>query len=40
MNTLFTEAKPQDRNELVREYKLALAAYLETRLTPSRRANG
>jgi len=40
MNTLYTAAKPQDRSEIVREYKLALAAYLERRLTPLRRANG
>jgi AcrR family transcriptional regulator len=40
MNTLYTEAKPQDRIEIVREYKLALTAYLEKRLTPSRRTKG
>jgi AcrR family transcriptional regulator len=40
MNTLYTEAKPQERSEIVREYKLALSAYLEKRLTRSRRENG
>jgi hypothetical protein len=34
MNTLYSEAKPQERTEVVREYKLALTAYLEKRLTP------
>ena len=33
MNALYGEAKPQERLEIVKEYKLALAAYLERRLT-------
>ena len=31
MNALYSEAKPQERLEIVKEYKLALAAYLEER---------
>ena len=33
MNALYAEAKPQERREIVEEYKLALTAYLEKRLT-------
>jgi AcrR family transcriptional regulator len=33
MNILYTEAKPQERLEIAQEYKLALTAYLESRLT-------
>jgi len=33
MNALYAEAKPQERHEIVKEYKLALTAYLEKRLT-------
>ena len=33
MNALYAEAKPQERLEIVKEYKVALAAYLEERLT-------
>ena len=33
MNTLYTDAKPQERLEIAKEYKLALTAYLEHRLT-------
>jgi AcrR family transcriptional regulator len=33
MNTLYTEAKPQEQLEIAKEYKLALTAYLENRLT-------
>ena len=33
MNALYAEAKPQERLEIVEEYKLALTAYLEKRLT-------
>jgi AcrR family transcriptional regulator len=32
MNTLYAEANPKEREELVKEYKLALTAYLESRL--------
>jgi AcrR family transcriptional regulator len=34
MNTLYTNTKPPDRLEIAKEYKLALTAYLENRLTP------
>ena len=40
MNTLYTEARRQDRSEIVEEYKLALTTYLERRLTPSRGGDG
>jgi len=33
MNALYAEAKPQKRLWITKEYKIALAAYLETRLT-------
>src|SRR5882757_3033529 len=33
MNTLYADAKLQERLEITREYKLALTAYLEKRLT-------
>jgi Tetracyclin repressor-like, C-terminal domain len=33
MNTLYADARPQERLEITREYKLALTAYLEKRLT-------
>jgi AcrR family transcriptional regulator len=33
MNALYAEAKPVERLEIVKEYKLALTAYLEKRLT-------
>ena len=33
MNALYAEAKPLERLEIVKEYKLALTAYLEKRLT-------
>lgn len=33
MNTLYTDAKPQERLEITEEYKIALTAYLENRLT-------
>jgi hypothetical protein len=33
MNALYVEAKSQERPEIVREYKIALTAYLEKRLT-------
>jgi AcrR family transcriptional regulator len=33
MNALYAEAKPQERLEIVEEYKLALTAYLEKRWT-------
>jgi hypothetical protein len=33
MNTLYTDTKPQERLEIAKEYKLALTAYLENRLT-------
>jgi AcrR family transcriptional regulator len=33
MNTLYTGTKPQERLEIAKEYKLALTAYLENRLT-------
>jgi AcrR family transcriptional regulator len=33
MNALHAEANPQERPEIVKEYKLALMAYLEKRLT-------
>jgi len=33
MNALYAEARPQERPEIVKEYKLALTAYLERRLT-------
>jgi AcrR family transcriptional regulator len=33
MNALYAEAKPQERLEIVKEYKIALTAYLEKRLT-------
>jgi AcrR family transcriptional regulator len=33
MNLLYAEARPKERVELVREYKSALTAYLEERLT-------
>jgi AcrR family transcriptional regulator len=32
MNTLYTDAKPQERLEIAKEYELALTAYLEQRL--------
>jgi len=32
MNALYAETKPQERREIAKEYKLALAAYLEKRL--------
>jgi AcrR family transcriptional regulator len=32
MNALYAEAKPQERLEIVKEYKLALTVYLEKRL--------
>jgi hypothetical protein len=32
MKSLYAEARPKERVELIREYKLALAAYLEDRL--------
>jgi hypothetical protein len=32
MKSLYAEARPRERDELIREYKLALAAYLEDRL--------
>lgn len=35
MNILYAAAKPQERAAIVMEYKLALVAYLERRLTPS-----
>jgi AcrR family transcriptional regulator len=34
MNPLYAEAKPQERLALIAEFKLALTAYLEARLTP------
>jgi AcrR family transcriptional regulator len=34
MNWLYADAKPQERPELVSEYKLALTAYLEAHLGP------
>jgi AcrR family transcriptional regulator len=33
MNALYAEAKPLERREIAEEYKLALAAHLEKRLT-------
>jgi AcrR family transcriptional regulator len=33
MNALYAEARPQERPEIVKEYKLALTAYLEKRLS-------
>lgn len=33
MNTLYAAARPQERSAIVMEYKLALTAYLERRLT-------
>ena len=33
MNALYAETRPQERSEIVKEYKLALTAYLERRLT-------
>lgn len=33
MNALFTETRPQQRREIVEEYKFVLTAYLEKRLT-------
>jgi AcrR family transcriptional regulator len=33
MNTLYTGTEPQERLEIAKEYKLALTAYLENRLT-------
>jgi AcrR family transcriptional regulator len=35
MNKLYAEANFKEREELLKEYKLALAAYLESRLVPS-----
>ncbi|WP_433969055.1 TetR/AcrR family transcriptional regulator [Tunturiibacter gelidiferens] len=35
MNKLYAEANFKEREELVKEYKLALAAYLESSLVPS-----
>ncbi len=35
MNLLYADADARERAELVEEYKLALAAYLEARLAPS-----
>jgi hypothetical protein len=32
MKSLYAEARPRERDELIREYKLALAAYLEDSL--------
>jgi hypothetical protein len=32
MNALYAEARPQERLEIVKEYKLALTAYLAERL--------
>ncbi len=34
MNALYAVARPQERSAIVIEYKLALSAYLERRLTP------
>jgi AcrR family transcriptional regulator len=34
MNLLYADADAKERNELVKEYKLLLAAYLEARLAP------
>jgi hypothetical protein len=36
MNALYGEANSKERSELVKEYKFALAAYLESRLVPQR----
>jgi AcrR family transcriptional regulator len=36
MNALYGEANSRERSELVKEYKLALAAYLESQLIPQR----
>jgi AcrR family transcriptional regulator len=36
MNPLYGEASTRERSELVKEYKLALAAYLESQLVPQR----
>jgi hypothetical protein len=33
MNALYTDSRPQERLEIAKEYKLALIAYLENRLT-------
>ena len=35
MNALYADAKPQERPEIIKEYKLALTAYLEKRLLRS-----
>lgn len=38
MNALYADAKPQERPEIVKEYKVALTAYLEKRLASYGRA--
>jgi AcrR family transcriptional regulator len=35
MNKLYADASAKERQELVKEYKIALACYLESRLSPS-----